>query len=228
MAALMMSGIISAENVSGTTGERSEQQLITAAKCGDKPAFGELCERHTKQIFRVAVRITRNREDAEDAMQDSFLNAYVHLKNFDGRSKFVTWLTRIAINSALMKLRKKRATPEISMDQNDAMPESRSHFEFPDKALNPEQAFYQSESRKLLDAAIARLRPRTRKVVELQVLQEMSMKEAARTLEISETAAKSRMFHARESLRASLSARGSSLFLQASARRHASVAPTRF
>ena len=140
------------------------------------------------------------------------MNAYVHLKNFDGRSKFVTWLTRIAINSALMKLRKKRATPEISMDQNGAMFESRSHFEFPDKAMNPEEVFCQSESKKNLDAAIARLRPRTRKVVELQIFQEMSVKEAARTLEISETAAKSRLFHARESLRASLSAQRSSFF----------------
>ncbi len=212
MATLMMSEILSVENVSGTTGERSEQQLIAAAKCGDKSAFGELCERHTRQIFRVAVRVTRNREDAEDAMQDSFLNAYVHLKNFDGRSKFVTWLTRITINSALMNLRKKRARPEVPVDQNDTMTESRPHFEIPDKAPNPEAIFYQSESKKILDAAIARLRPRTRKVVELQMLREMSLKETARTLEISETAAKSRMFHARESLRASLSVRGSSFF----------------
>jgi RNA polymerase sigma-70 factor, ECF subfamily len=213
MATLVMSGIIPIENVgeiTGDLGERSEQQLVSAAKCGDKSAFGELCERHTRQIFRIAVRVTRNREDAEDVMQDSFLNAYAHLKNFDGRSKFVTWLTRIAINSALMKLRKKRSTPEISMDQNDVTTESRPHFEFPDNAMNPEEAFYQNESKKILDAAIARLRPRTRKVVELQMRQEMSVKEAARTLEISETAAKSRMFHARESLRASLSARGSS------------------
>lgn len=215
MATLVMSGIISVETVRETSGDlclRNEQQLIAAAKSGDRSAFGELCERHTRQIFRVAVRVMRNREDAEDAMQDSFLNAYVHLRTFDGRSKFVTWLTRIAINSALMKLRKKRSTPEIPIDQNDAMTESRPYFEIPDKALNPEETLYQSETKKILGAAIARLRPRTRKVVELQIVHEMSLKEAARTLEISETAAKSRMFHARESLRASLSAQGSSFF----------------
>jgi RNA polymerase sigma factor (sigma-70 family) len=213
MATLVMSGIVTVESLSGTTGVlelRNERQLIAAAKCGDKSAFGELCERHARQIFRVAIRITRNREDAEDAMQDSFLNAYVHLKNFDGRSKFVTWLTRIAINSALMKLRKKRITPEISIDQDDERTEFRAHFEFPDKAPNPEETFYQGESKKILNAAIARLRPRTRKVVELQIFQEMSLKEAARALEISETAAKSRMFHARLSLRASLSAKEAS------------------
>jgi RNA polymerase sigma factor (sigma-70 family) len=224
MATLLTSGIISVENVGELTGEsglRSEQQLIAAAKCGDKSAFGELCERHSRQIFRAAVRVTRNREDAEDAMQDSFLNAYVHLKNFDGRSKFVTWLTRIAINSALMKLRKKRATPEISMDQDDAATESRPHFEFPDKAPDPEAMYCQSENKKILNAAIAKLRPRTRKVVELQMIHEMSLKEAARALEISETAAKSRMFHARESLRTALSVAGSSLFLEGKAPVHA-------
>lgn len=215
MATLVMSGIISVERAEETSGDpclRNEQQLIAAAKSGDKSAFGELCERHTMQIFRVAVRIMRNREDAEDAMQDSFLNAHVHLKTFDGRSKFATWLTRIAINSALMKLRKKHSILEISMDQSDAMTESRPHLEVPDKKPNPEAVCLSNERKKSLDAAIARLRPRTRKVVELKIVHEMSLKEAARTLEISETAAKSRMFHARESLRASLRAQGSSLF----------------
>jgi RNA polymerase sigma factor (sigma-70 family) len=215
MAALVMSGIISAGNVGEITADldqRTEQQLIAAAKCGDKSAFGELCERHTGPIFRVAMRITRHREDAEDAMQDSFLNAYVHLNNFDGRSKFATWLTRIAINSSLMKLRTKRTKPEISIDQNDAMTDFRPHFEIPDKAPNPEETFYQSERNKILDTKIAQLRPRSRKIVELQMVREMSMKEAARTLEISETAAKSRMFHARESLRRSLTAQNSIFF----------------
>jgi RNA polymerase sigma factor (sigma-70 family) len=226
MAALMVSGIISIENAGETiddSGLRNEQQLIAAAKCGDKSAFGELCERHTRQIFRVAVRITRNREDAEDVMQDSFLNAYVHLEKFDGRSKFVTWLTRIAINSALMRLRKKRSAPEIPLEQNHTTAESRPHFEIPDKAPNPEETFYRSETKKILNTAIARLRPRTRKVVELQMVHEMSLKDAARTLEISETAAKSRMFHARESLRASLSVARSSLFLEGRAPTHTSI-----
>ena len=86
----------------------SEEQLIAAAKSGRRAPFGELCERHIKQVSGVTRRIMPNREDVEDAVQDCFLNAFVHLKDFDGRSRFATWLTRIAINAALMKLRKKR------------------------------------------------------------------------------------------------------------------------
>jgi DNA-directed RNA polymerase specialized sigma24 family protein len=86
----------------------SEKQLIAAAKSGRRAPFGELCERHMKQVSCVTRRIMRNREDAEDAAQECFLNAFVHLKDFDGRSQFATWLTRIAINAALMKLRKNR------------------------------------------------------------------------------------------------------------------------
>ena len=82
----------------------SEEQLIAAAKTGKRAPFGELCERHMKQVSCVTRRIIRNREDAEDAVQDCFLSAFVHLKDFDGRSRFATWLTRIAINAALMKL----------------------------------------------------------------------------------------------------------------------------
>ena len=82
----------------------SEMQLIAAAKGGEGAPFGELCERHMKQVFGVTRRIMPNREDTEDAVQDCFLNAFVHLKDFDGRSRFATWLTRIAINAALMKL----------------------------------------------------------------------------------------------------------------------------
>jgi RNA polymerase sigma-70 factor (ECF subfamily) len=90
-------------------------QLIAAAKGGEGAPFGELCERHIKQVSGVTRRIMPNREDVEDAVQDCFLNAFVHLKDFDGRSRFATWLTRIAINAALMKLRKKRGVQEVPM-----------------------------------------------------------------------------------------------------------------
>src|ERR1700688_134666 len=95
----------------------SEKQLIAAAKSGRRAPFGELCERHVKKVFRVIHRIMRNREDAEDAMQDCLLNAFVHLKDFDGRSRFATWLTRIAINAALMKRRKNRGVQEVPMEK---------------------------------------------------------------------------------------------------------------
>src|SRR5437588_10303123 len=101
----------------------SEEQLIAAAKSGRSAPFGELCERHMKQVSCVTRRIMRNREDAEDAAQQCFLNAFVHLKDFDGRSQFATWLTRIAINAALMKLRKNRRAQEVALDEPNASSE---------------------------------------------------------------------------------------------------------
>src|ERR1700739_4452074 len=93
--------------------EWSEERLIAAAKSGRRAPFGELCERHMKRVSCVTRRIIRNREDAEDAAQECFLNAFVHLNDFDGRSQFATWLTRIAINAALMTLRKNRDAREV-------------------------------------------------------------------------------------------------------------------
>jgi RNA polymerase sigma-70 factor (ECF subfamily) len=91
----------------------SEEQLIAAAKTGRRAPFGELCKRHVKKVFRGIHWIIRNREDAEDALQDCLLNAFVHGKDFDERSRFATWLTRIPINAALMKLRKHRRAREL-------------------------------------------------------------------------------------------------------------------
>src|SRR5215470_15588932 len=95
--------------------EPVEKRLVEAAKRGHSTAFAALCERHAKQLFRAAQNITGNREDAQDAVQDALLSAFVHVRNFDGRSKFGTWLTRIAINSALMILRKKRSAPVVDL-----------------------------------------------------------------------------------------------------------------
>lgn len=179
----------------------SEGKLIAAAKNGRREAFGILCERHSEMILRVTFRITRNREDAEDAVQDSLMSAFVHLRNFDERSRFATWLTRIAINSALGQLRKKRGIREIPIDEPSATPESRPHLEIPDRAPNPEENYRLRERNEIVSAAIGRLRPRSRKVVEVHQLGEYSVKETAQILGISMAAAKARMFHARTALR---------------------------
>ena len=179
----------------------SEGELIAAAKNGHGSAFGILCERHEEMILRVTFRITRNREDAEDAVQDSFLSAFVHLTGFDERSRFATWLTRIAINSALGQLRKKRGVREISMDEPSNTEETRPQLELPDRAPDPEENYHRRERREIVDAAVGRLRPRSRKVVEVHQLGEFSMKETAQILGISMAAAKARMFHARAALR---------------------------
>jgi RNA polymerase sigma-70 factor, ECF subfamily len=175
----------------------SEMQLIAAAKGGERSPFGELCERHMKQVFGVTRRIMPNREDAEDAVQDCFLSAFVHLKDFDGRSRFATWLTRIAINAALMKLRKKRGVQEVPMDEPNPSFESVAQREFRDDAPDPEESCSLRERRRIVKSAISALRPRARNVVELFHIQEHSIREAAQILGISTGAAKARMFHAK-------------------------------
>jgi RNA polymerase sigma-70 factor (ECF subfamily) len=178
----------------------SEEQLIAAAKSGRRAPFGELCERHMKQVSYVTRRITRNREDAEDAAQECFLNAFVHLKDFDGRSQFATWLTRIAINVALMKLRKNRRAQEVALDEPNASSEPVAQREFRDDAPDPEESCSLRERRRIVKSAISGLRPRARNVVELFHLQEHSIRETAQILGISTGAAKARMFHAKIAL----------------------------
>jgi RNA polymerase sigma-70 factor (ECF subfamily) len=174
----------------------SEQQLIAAAKIGRRAPFGELCERHVQKVFRVIHRIMRNREDAEDAVQDSLLKAFVHLKDFDGRSQFATWLTRIAINAALMKLRSNHWKREIPMNEPNPHCELERHNEIQDDAPDPEETYRLRERREILNTAILGLRPRARRVVELHQLQEHSLRETAQILGISIAAVKARMFHA--------------------------------
>jgi RNA polymerase sigma-70 factor (ECF subfamily) len=178
----------------------SEEQLIAAAKSGRRAPFGELCERHIKQVSRVTRRIMRNREDAEDATQDCLLNAFVHLKDFDERSRFATWLTRIAINAALAKLRKNRGVREVTMDEPNLAFEPGAQREFRDEAPDPEDRCFLRERRRIVKAAISGLRPRARNVVDLLQLQEHSIRETAQILGISTAAVKTRMFHAKAAL----------------------------
>lgn len=178
----------------------SEEQLIAAAKAGRQAPFGELCERHVKKVFRVIHRITRNREDAEDALQDCLLNAFAHVKDFDERSRFSTWLTRIAINAALAKLRKNHWKREIPMNEPNPPCELERHSEIQDHAPDPEETYRLRERQEILNTAILGLRPRARRVVELHQLQEHSLTETAQILGISTAAVKARMFHARVAL----------------------------
>jgi RNA polymerase sigma-70 factor (ECF subfamily) len=152
-------------------------------------------------MLRITYRITRNRQDAEDAVQECFLNAFLHLKNFDGRSRFSTWLTRIATNAALMKLRKNRTSREVPVKDRAEAPDFRIEDALADSLPNPEERLAKSERETILRDAIAKLRPSIRKVIEIHQLQECSLSETAEVLGISVTAAKARMFHARAALR---------------------------
>ncbi len=176
-----------------------ETKLLAAAKGGQTIAFDELCQPYAKRLLPTIHRITRNREDAEDALQDSLLRAFLHIREFDGRSSFSTWLTRIAINSALMILRKRRKGLEVSITDDL----SQGLWNITDGRPNPEKYCAQREREKILRSAVENLRPSIRRVVQLRQLQEHSMKETASVLDISLAAAKARLFHARAALRKS-------------------------
>ena len=180
-----------------------EPVLVAAAKSGDAAAFEELVNRYERKIFRLTMNITRNREDAEDAMQDAFMKAYSHLNNFQEDSRFYTWLVRIAANEALMRLRKRRPN-QVSLDEpiegdDDLMPR-----EVQDWGPSPEQRFAQSEMHKILDQVIDQLDPDFRTVFVLRDIEELSTEETAAALGISVPAVKSRLLRARLKLRQKL------------------------
>ena len=184
--------------------EMSDEWLVAAAKNGDITAFAELRDRHLRSIMRTTYRITRNWEDAEDALQDTFLKAFIHLNQFEGRSSFVSWVTKIAINASLMTRRKKRANKDMSIDACDNDGGSDDKWEMPDLREDPERCYSRRERENLLRRAIRRLRPILRTALELQQAQEYSTQEIADFLGISSAAAKSRLLRARLSLRARL------------------------
>jgi RNA polymerase sigma-70 factor (ECF subfamily) len=180
----------------------ADEVLVAAAKLGDHPAFAELWTRHSHTAFKMACRILGNRDDAEDVIQDAWMKAYVHLNTFDGRSKFSTWLTRIAINSALMTLRRKRAHPETSMEIEDGG--TWRHCEITDQTKDVEELYARHERAERLRRAICRLQPTLRNVVEIHQLSDRSVKEVAELAGLSVAATKSRLLRARIVLRRAL------------------------
>ena len=178
--------------------------LVAGAKTGDARAFELLVERHERKIFSTAQRITRNREDAEDVVQQSFQKAFIHLKKFEGKSLFYTWLTRIAINEALMLLRRKRGWHEVPIEESSTKTESALPLDFLDSAPNPEDRCLDREQEEILSAALNKLRPGIRKAIELRELGELSTGETAVVMGLSVAAVKGRVFHGRRKLRETL------------------------
>ena len=178
----------------------NDDLLVTVAKTGDVSAFVELRERHSTKILRTLYLITKNTEDAEDALQETFLKVFMHLKKFESRSSFSSWATRIAINSALMILRKKRSWKEISIDSAGDDCGIVGRLELRDFSEDPEHCYARREREEFLRSAILRLRPALRDVIELRLTEEYSMQELAECLGISTTAAKSRLLRARLAL----------------------------
>jgi RNA polymerase sigma-70 factor, ECF subfamily len=180
----------------------TDEVLVAAAKLGDHSAFTELWTRHSNTAFKMAYRITGNRDDAEDVIQDAWMKAYVHLKTFDGRAKFSTWLTRITINSALMTLRKKRAHHETRMEVTDG--ENWQYWEITDRTKDVEELYAGNERIGALRQAICLLRPSLRNVVEMHQFNDRSVKEVAELAGLSVAATKSRLLRARTILRRAL------------------------
>ena len=178
-----------------------ESSLVAQAKAGDQAAFSELVTHYERKIYRLAKNITRNDEDAEDVLQDAFLKAYTHLDNFKGDSKFYTWIVRIAVNEALMRLRKRKTDRTVPLDEPVELGEETVAREIAVWEDNPEQRYSKEEWRNILDAAVDDLKPDFRTVFVLRDIEELSTEETAETLGISVPAVKSRLLRARLALR---------------------------
>ena len=187
------------------TVSRDEGQLVSDAKAGNYSAFEELVNRYEKKIYRLGMNITGNREDAEDVLQDAFLKAFEHLPEFREDSRFYTWITRIAVNEALMKLRKRRSSREMSMEDSEDENGDVMVREFADWKPNPEQQFAQSELEGILQGAVSSLPPGFRTVFYLRDVEGLSTEETAELLDLTVGAVKARLFRARLRLREELS-----------------------
>jgi RNA polymerase sigma-70 factor, ECF subfamily len=183
----------------------NENVLVAEARAGNAESFATLINQYDRHIYRLALNITGNQEDAEDVLQDSFLKAYSNLGQFQGDSRFYTWLVRIAVNEALMKLRKRRGAAWVSLDE-PAETDDRSLIprEIEDWGENPEQSYARVELQDILNQAMEELEPQFRTVFLLRDVEEFSTKETAKMLNLSVPAVKSRLLRARLKLREQL------------------------
>jgi RNA polymerase sigma-70 factor (ECF subfamily) len=185
-------------------GDCSDEQLLAAARSGDDQAFVNLTSRYRASVQQKVFRILRNREDAEDALQEALFKAYTHLSGFRGDCKFSTWLTRIAINSALMQLRHARSHSEVSFHQRRNDGQTWEDLDFPDPSPNAEQMYAKRQTLRQLSHAVRRLPSSHRFIISEYHERERPMQEAADSLGITLSAAKSRLLRARLALRSVL------------------------
>lgn len=189
------------------TDERQRQDIsLEALKAGDRAEFARFVERFSTQIYRLGLKILNDPQDAEDVLQETFLKAFRALPAFEGRSSLSTWLYRIAVNEALMLLRRRH--PEtISVERETESPDGDGEpLEIVDWCCLPEHELLSAEGRRFLDAAIQRLSPALRVVFVLRDVEGLSIRDTAETLNLTETAVKTRLLRARLALREQLSA----------------------
>jgi RNA polymerase sigma-70 factor, ECF subfamily len=190
----------SSEQSSTAHARCTEWVVVQKAIAGDTEAQERLFARHRPRLYRTAVALLRNKEDAEDAVQDGLCKGYARLQSFQGRSSFSTWLTSIVINSALMTRRKRLAHPEASLDdilENCSDPSSRMSS---DARYNPETVCSERQLNELLDKQLLRLRPPLNEAFQLRAMYGFSLQESSQALGISVSAVKSRLFWARRTL----------------------------
>lgn len=181
-----------------------ENALVAQSREGDAEAYGQLVRRYQNKIFRLAQHITQNREDAEDVLQETFLKAYEHLDQFQGNSKFYTWIVRIAVNQALMKLRRRKNDKSVSLDEQIDTGEDTIVREIAAWDEDPEEKLSREELGDVLDSAIQSLDAPYRSVFVLRDIEELSTEETAEALGLSVPAVKSRLLRARLQLREKL------------------------
>jgi RNA polymerase sigma-70 factor (ECF subfamily) len=174
--------------------------IVAAAQAGSSAAFEELHSIYSGRLYKTILSITRNSHDAEEALQDTFLRAYLAIKTFEGKSTVCSWLTRIAINSALMLLRKRRVHSKVLFDpQPDDRCEATA-LEVKDSAPNPEELYVLHQHRHRTLHAIRRLSPHLQEPIRMRIMHEWSIREISRALNISEATVKSRLYRARQQL----------------------------
>jgi RNA polymerase sigma-70 factor (ECF subfamily) len=179
--------------------------LVQASKNGDTAAFEELVKRYDRKLLRIALNVTRNHEDAEEAVQETFLKAYRNLARFQRNAKFSTWLTRIAINESLTKLRKQHGKKEISLERDIRLDGEVLPRDVADWAPNPEERYSVSQLREILTKSLQELRPALRVAFVLRDVEGFSTSETAEALGLTQVAVKARLFRARLELRERLS-----------------------
>jgi RNA polymerase sigma-70 factor, ECF subfamily len=178
-----------------------DQDLVHASKNGDVAAFAQLVKRYDRKLLRIAQSVTHNREDSQDAVQETFLKAYQHLAEFREESQFSTWLIRITVNQSLMKLRKQRPIRDVSLDENFQADGDMFPMEVIDWAPNPEQLYWATELRNILIKTLEELRPILRTVFVLRDIEGLSIGQTAEVLNLSHAAVKARLWRGRLQLR---------------------------
>jgi RNA polymerase sigma-70 factor (ECF subfamily) len=187
----------------GTFARWDEGDVVTRAKTRSEAAFKQLVDHYERRAFRLAWKITSNHEDAEDVVQNAFVKAFQNLPDFRGDSRFYTWLVRITINEALMKIRRRRSN-EVSIDESKEPDDTSVPIEIKDQAANPEERYLQHEVQRILAATINELEPPYRAVLQLRDVEGLSTEQTAQALDLTSSAVKARLRRARMKLRESL------------------------